>query len=90
MRRGPNGDGIPFNPPLGYEDLDFGVVDADAVVRYFNESNATTNPGHDIRGTRAIWLMYFLKLRKLTTGRLRVGLVTPIYFCLFRSLSSAV
>ncbi len=37
-------EGIPFNAPVGFEDTDFGMVDADTVVRYFNESNATTNP----------------------------------------------
>ena len=44
MRQGPDGNDIPFNSPLGFEDTDFGIVNSDEVVRYFNESNANINP----------------------------------------------
>ena len=92
MRRGPNGDGMPFNPPLGYEDLDFGVVDADAVVRYFNESNATTNPVTTY-GNSGDLANVFLEAKKIDDWTVEVGLVTPIYFCLpisqFGCLSAA-
>ncbi len=44
IKRLPNGEGIPFQAPRGFEDFDFGVLDAEEVVEWFNRSNAFTNP----------------------------------------------
>ena len=74
MRQHPDGGGIPFNPPAGYEDLDFGVVDADSVVRYFNESNATTNPDTTY-GNSGDLAAIFLEAKKIDDRTVEIGLV---------------
>ena len=81
MRQHPDGGGIPFNPPAGSEDLDFGVVDADSVVRYFNESNATTNPDTTY-GNSGDLAAIFLEAKKIDDWTVEIGLVSPVYFCL--------
>ena len=92
VRNGPDGAGIPFNSPVGYENVGFGVVDANQVVRYFNESNATTNPDTTY-GNSGDLAAIFLEARKLDDWTVEVGLVAPIYFCLpisqFGCLSAA-
>ena len=92
MRQHPDGGGIPFNPPAGSEDLDFGVVDADSVVRYFNESNATTNPDTTY-GNSGDLAAIFLEAKKIDDWTVEIGLVSPVYFCLpisqFGCLSAA-
>ncbi len=81
MRKGLGGAGIPFNSPVAYEDIDFGVVDADNVVRYFNESNITTNP-HTTYGNSGDLADIFLEARKIDDWTVEIGLVMPVYFCL--------
>ncbi len=81
MRKGPDGTGIPFNSPVGYEDIDFGVADADNVVRYFNESNKTTNP--DTRYLNSNYLAdTFLEATKIDDWTVEIGLESPNFFCL--------
>jgi hypothetical protein len=36
--------GIPWQAPRGFEDRDFGEINAAEIVEWFNRSNATTNP----------------------------------------------
>ncbi len=92
MRSHPEGGGIPFNSPVGFEDMDFGVVDADSVVRYFNESNATTNPDTTY-GNSGDLAAIFLEAKKIDDMTVEIGLVSPVYFCLpisqFGCLSAA-
>jgi ABC-type transport system substrate-binding protein len=92
MRQGPGGNGIPFNSPIGFEDMDFGIVDADSVVRYFNESNATTNPDTTY-GNSGDLAAIFLEAKKVDDWTVEIGLVSPVYFCLpisqFGCLSAA-
>jgi ABC-type transport system substrate-binding protein len=92
MRQHPDGGGIPFNPPAGFEDMDFGVSDADSVVRYFNESNATTNPDTTY-GNSGDLAAIFLEAKKVDDWTVEIGLVSPVYFCLpisqFGCLSAA-
>ena len=92
MKRGDDGNGIPFNSPIGYENLDFGVADADAVVRYFNESNATTNPDTTY-GNSGDLAAIFTAAKKIDQWTVEVGLVSPVFFCLpisqFGCLSAA-
>ena len=92
MKRGADGNGIPFNSPIGFENLDFGVADADAVVRYFNESNATTNPDTTY-GNSGDLAAIFLEATKIDEWTVEIGLVSPVFFCLpisqFGCLSAA-
>ena len=92
MKRGLDGNGIPFNSPIGYENVDFGVADADAIVRYFNESNATTNPDTTY-GNSGDLAAIFLAAEKVDEWTVEVGLVSPVFFCLpisqFGCLSAA-
>ena len=92
MKQGPDGSGIPFNSPIGFEDQDFGIVNADEVVRYFNESNATTNPDTTY-GNSGDLAAIFLEATKVDDWTVEIGLVSPVYFCLpisqFGCLSAA-
>ena len=81
MRKGLGGAGIPFNSPVAYEDIDFGVVDADNVVRYFNESNHTTNP-YTTYGNSGDLAHIFLEAQKIDDWTVEIDLVMPVYFCL--------
>ena len=92
MKRGPEGTGIPFNPPFGYEDLNFGVADADAVVRYLNETNANVN--YDTAfGDSGDIAAIFREAHKIDDWTVEIGLVSPIFYCLplsqFGCLSAA-
>ena len=92
MRQGPDGNGIPFNSPLGFEDTDFGIVNSDEVVRYFNESNANINPDTTY-GNSGDLAAIFLEAEKIDDFTVEIGLVSPVYFCLpisqFGCLSAA-
>ena len=92
MRQGPDGNGVPYNSPVGFEDMDFGVADADSIVRYFNESNATTNPDTTY-GNSGDLAAIFLEAQKIDDWTVEIGLVSPVYFCLpisqFGCLSAA-
>ena len=81
MHRGTEGNGIPFNPPVGYEDIDFGVADADEVVRYFNESNSNINPDTTYGNSNDLAAV-FLLASKIDDWTIEVGLVAPIFHCL--------
>lgn len=85
-------EGVPFNAPIGYESTDFGMVNADTVVRYFNESNATTNPDTTY-GNSGDLAAIFLSAEKVDDYTVEIGLVSPVYFCLpisqFGCLSAA-
>ena len=81
MRKGRDGTGIPFNSPVGYEDIDFGVADADNVVRYFNESNVNTNI--ESRYLASHYLSeHFLEASKVDDWTVAIELVSPTYGCL--------
>jgi len=84
--------GIKFQPPVGFESVDFGELDAAEVVEWFNRSNATTNPdstypdGGDLAAV-------FLEASVVDRYTVEVGLVSPIFYCLpisqFGCLSAA-
>jgi len=84
--------GIPWNSPIGFEDVDFGVVDADELVEHFNRSNATTNP-ESTYGNGGDLAAIFLEAKKIDDYTIEIGLVTPVYYCLpvsqFGCLSAA-
>ena len=85
-------DGVPFQPPVGFESIDFGEMDAVEVVEWFNRSNSTTNPdstypdGGDLAAI-------FLEASVVDRYTLEIGLVSPIFYCLpisqFGCLSAA-
>lgn len=83
---------IPFQAPLGFENIDFGMFNASEAVEWLNRSNATTNPNStyvdagDLAGV-------FLAATELSEYSFEIALVSPIYFCLplsqFGCLSAA-
>jgi ABC-type transport system substrate-binding protein len=83
---------IPFYSPKGFENMDFGVLDAAEVVEWFNRSNATTNPDTTY-GDAGDFAAIFLEASVVDEYTLEVGLVSPVFFCLpisqFGCLSAA-
>jgi ABC-type transport system substrate-binding protein len=83
---------IKFQPPVGFEDQDFGVLDANELVQWFNRSNATTNPDSTY-GDAGDFAAIFLEAKAVDQWTVEIGLVTPVFFCLpisqFGCLSAA-
>ena len=84
--------GIKFQSPIGFENIDFGEVDADELVEHFNRSNATTNPESTYSNGGDLAAI-FLEARKIDDYTIEIGLVAPVFFCLpisqFGCLSAA-
>ena len=84
--------GIPFLAPRGFEDRDFGVLDAAEAVEWFNRSNATTNPDSTY-GDAGDLAGIFLEAVVVDEYTFEVGLVSPVFYCLpisqFGCLSAA-
>jgi ABC-type transport system substrate-binding protein len=83
---------IPFQNPIGFEDMDFGVLNAAELVEWFNRSNSTTNPDSTY-GDAGDFAAIFLEAVAVDEYTVEIGLVTPVYFCLpiseFGCLSAA-
>jgi ABC-type transport system substrate-binding protein len=83
---------IPFQAPRGFEDRDFGMLDAAELVEWFNRSNATTNPDSTY-GDAGDFAAIFLEAKVVDEWTIEVGLVSPVFFCLpisqFGCLSAA-
>jgi ABC-type transport system substrate-binding protein len=83
---------IPFQAPRGFENIDFGVLDAAELVEWFNRSNATTNPDSTY-GDAGDYAAIFLEAKVIDDYTIEVGLVSPVFFCLpvsqFGCLSAA-
>lgn len=83
---------IPFQAPRGFEDRDFGVLDAAELVEWFNRSNATTNPDSTY-GDAGDFAAIFLEATAVDEWTVEIGLVSPVFFCLpisqFGCLSAA-
>jgi len=84
--------GIDFQAPIGYEDEDFGELNAAELVEWFNRSNATTNP-ESTYGDAGDFAAIFLEATAVDEYTVEVGLVSPVYYCLpisqFGCLSAA-
>lgn len=84
--------GIPFQAPRGFEDRDFGIMDAAEAVEWFNRSNATTNPDSTY-GDAGDLAGIFLEAVLVDQYTFEVGLVSPVFYCLpisqFGCLSAA-
>jgi ABC-type transport system substrate-binding protein len=85
-------EGIDWQNPIGYEDKDFGELNAAELVEWFNRSNATTNP-ESTYGDSGDFAAIFLEAKVIDEYSLEIGLVTPVYYCLpvsqFGCLSAA-
>jgi ABC-type transport system substrate-binding protein len=83
---------IPFQAPRGFEDRDFGVLDAAELVEWFNRSNTTTNPDSTY-GDGGDFAAIFLEATAVDEWTVEIGLVSPTFFCLpisqFGCLSAA-
>jgi ABC-type transport system substrate-binding protein len=84
--------GLKFQQPIGYEDKDFGELDAAELVEWFNRSNATTNP-ESTYGDAGDFAAIFLEAKVVDQYTIEIGLVSPVYYCLpvsqFGCLSAA-
>ena len=84
--------GLKFQSPVGYEDKDFGELDAAELVEWFNRSNATTNP-ESTYGDSGDFAAIFLEASVVDQYTIEIGLVSPVYYCLpvsqFGCLSAA-
>ena len=73
--------GLMYGNPIGYEDEDFGELNAAELVEWFNRSNATTNP-ESTYGDAGDFAAIFLEAKVIDDYTLEIGLVAPLYFCL--------
>jgi ABC-type transport system substrate-binding protein len=84
--------GIEWQNPIGFENKDFGELNAAELVEWFNRSNATTNP-ESTYGDSGDFAAIFLEAKVIDEYSLEIGLVTPVYYCLpvsqFGCLSAA-
>jgi len=84
--------GLKFQSPVGFEDKDFGELDAAELVEWFNRSNATTNP-ESTYGDSGDFAAIFLEASVIDQYTIEIGLVSPVYYCLpvsqFGCLSAA-
>jgi ABC-type transport system substrate-binding protein len=84
--------GLKFNSPIGFEDEDFGELDAAELVEWFNRSNATTNP-ESTYADGGDFAAIFLEAKVVDEYTVELGLVSPVYYCLpvsqFGCLSAA-
>jgi ABC-type transport system substrate-binding protein len=84
--------GIKWQSPIGFENIDFGELDAPELVEWLNRSNAATNPDSTY-GDAGDFAAIFLEAKAVDDYTVEVGLVTPVYYCLpisqFGCLSAA-
>jgi len=84
--------GLKWQSPIGYEDQDFGELNAAELVEWFNRSNATTNP-ESTYGDGGDFAAIFLEAKVIDDYTIEIGLVSPVYYCLpvsqFGCLSAA-
>jgi ABC-type transport system substrate-binding protein len=84
--------GLKWQSPIGYEDQDFGELNAAELVEWFNRSNATTNP-ESTYGDGGDFAAIFLEAKAIDEYTIEIGLVSPVYYCLpvsqFGCLSAA-
>jgi len=84
--------GLKWQSPIGYEDRDFGELNAAELVEWFNRSNATTNP-ESTYGDSGDFAAIFLEATAVDDYTIEIGLVSPVYYCLpvsqFGCLSAA-
>jgi len=84
--------GLKWQSPIGYEDKDFGELNAAELVEWFNRSNATTNP-ETTYGDGGDFAAIFLEAKVIDEYTIEIGLVAPVYYCLpvsqFGCLSAA-
>ena len=85
-------EALKWQPPVGYEDEDFGELNAAELVEWFNRSNATTNP-ESTYGDGGDFAAIFLEATAVDEYTIEIGLVSPVYYCLpvsqFGCLSAA-
>ncbi len=84
--------GLKWQSPIGYEDRDFGELNAAELVEWFNRSNATTNPDTTY-GDAGDFAAIFLEAKVIDELTVEIGLVSPVFYCLpisqFGCLSAA-
>ena len=84
--------GLKWQSPIGFEDKDFGELNAAELVEWFNRSNATTNP-ETTYGDGGDFAAIFLEAKVIDEYTIEIGLVAPVYYCLpvsqFGCLSAA-
>jgi ABC-type transport system substrate-binding protein len=84
--------GLKWQSPIGWEDQDFGELNATELVEWFNRSNATTNP-ESTYGDAGDFAAIFLEAKAVDEYTIEIGLVSPVYYCLpvsqFGCLSAA-
>jgi len=84
--------GLKWQSPIGFEDRDFGELDAAELVEWFNRSNATTNPDSTY-GDAGDFAAIFLEAKVIDEYTVEIGLVSPVFYCLpvsqFGCLSAA-
>jgi len=84
--------GLKWQSPIGFEDKDFGELNAAELVEWFNRSNATTNP-ETTYGDGGDFAAIFLEAKAVDEYTIEIGLVAPVYYCLpvsqFGCLSAA-
>ncbi|MEX0762047.1 MAG: ABC transporter substrate-binding protein [Dehalococcoidia bacterium] len=73
--------GIPFQAPRGFENEDFGEINAHEIVEWLNRSNSTTN-ADSTYGDAGDFAAIFLEADEIDEYTLEIGLVSPVYFCL--------
>ncbi|MCH8911493.1 MAG: hypothetical protein IH867_12265, partial [Chloroflexi bacterium] len=84
--------GLKWQSPIGFEDRDFGELNAAELVEWFNRSNATTNPDTTY-GDAGDFAAIFLEAKVIDDYTVEIGLVSPVFYCLpisqFGCLSAA-
>ncbi len=84
--------GLKWQSPIGYEDKNWGELNAAELVEWFNRSNATTNP-ESTYGDGGDFAAIFLEAKVVDEYTIEIGLVSPVYYCLpvsqFGCLSAA-
>ena len=84
--------GLKWQSPIGFEDIDFGELNAAELVEWFNRSNATTNPDTTY-GDAGDFAAIFLEAKVIDEYTVEIGLVSPVFYCLpisqFGCLSAA-
>jgi len=84
--------GLKWQSPIGFEDKDFGELNAAELVEWFNRSNSTTNPDSTY-GDAGDFAAIFLEAKAIDEYTVEIGLVSPVFYCLpisqFGCLSAA-
>ena len=71
--------GLKWQSPIGFEDEDFGELNAVELAEWFNRSNATTNP-ESTYGDAGDFAAIFLEAKAVDDLTLEIGLVAPVYY----------